>query len=548
MSGPRAGQAPAVLILGGGIMQLPAVRIAKEMGWDVSVAALRIDEPIAALADRCVEVDLSEPRAVEAEARRLMSASGLDGVFTAGTDFSTTVAWVAERLGLPGIPYTAALDATDKARMRARLREAGVPCPRFAVVPAGAAGEAGSRAAGLSGEELSFPMVVKPVDNMGARGVRRVDTEQELQEALVGAWGQSRSRRAIVEDYLEGPELSLDAVIYDGRVTICGVADRHITFAPWFVEMGHTLPSALDPGIVREAQEVFGRGVRALGLKHGAAKGDVKITARGAVVGEIAARLSGGYMSGWTFPLATGVEVTAAALRLAVGLPPGDLSPRVRHVSAERAFISIPGRVLSVSGLEEARAVEGVREVFLRVHAGQELELPINNMGKCGNVISAASTREEAVGAAEQAARRVLVRLEPGFESTERFLSEAPGEGRAAFAEVSARLLRAVGALPEPPARLPEPGQPLRLLVPPGLETEQARDWHSGTLAETVQAVCRATGAQPLGESAAEAAHLGRAFWRALLKGGVQAGVYVVDSLRASGGVPGRGWSHLARS
>ncbi|MBN1837939.1 MAG: ATP-grasp domain-containing protein [Spirochaetales bacterium] len=586
MSGAPEGERPAVLILGGGIMQLPAVRIAREMGWEVSVAALRIDEAIAGLANRCVEVDLSDPGAVETAARRLLGESRLEGVFTAGTDFSTTVAWVAERLGLPGVPYAAALDATDKARMRLRFREAGVPCPRFAVLPAPeaaggtapeaaggtapeaaggtapeAAGGTAPEAAGgtavrqpggvlrADGLELSFPVVVKPVDNMGARGVRRVDSEEGLQAALAAAWAQSRSRRAIVEDYLEGPELSLDAVIYRGRITICGVADRHIAFAPFFVEMGHTLPSGLDPKAVREAEEVFRRGIRALGLHHGAAKGDVKITPRGAMVGEIAARLSGGYMSGWTFPLASGVEVTASALRLAVGLPPGDLSPRLARVSAERAFISIPGRIQTMTGLEEAGALAGVREVFLRVHAGEDVDLPINNMGKCGNVISAADTRTEAVQAAEQAARRILVRLAPGVERTERFLAEGFREGRVAFAGAARELLRAVDGHPDRPGPLPVSGRPLRLLMPGGLLRQaQVRDWHGGTLEEALEAVCRATGAQPALEPEEGAANLGRAFWRGVLKGGVQAGVYLIDTLRASGGVPGRAWSYLTRS
>jgi len=555
VNGSGSGRRTTVLILGGGIMQLPAVRAARAMGWQAVVAALRIEPGIAELADRCLEVDVSDVEAVESAARSLTREPGLDGVFTAGTDFSATVAWVAERLGLPGIPYQAALDATDKARMRARLREAGVPGPGFAVLAAGGQADgrqaAGGQAAGGQAQrppELRFPLVVKPVDNMGARGVRRVDSDQELRAALDAAWAQSRSRRAIVEDYLEGPELSLDALIHEGRITVCGVADRHIVFSPYFVEMGHTMPSALDVETLRQAEEVFRRGIRALGLEQGAAKGDIKLASRGAVVGEIAARLSGGYMSGWTFPLASGVDLTGAALRLAVGLPPGDLTPRLSRVSAERAFVSIPGRVERIVGLEEAAAVAGVQEVFLRVRAGQEVELPINNMGKCGNVISAADTRRKAVEAAETAARRILVRLAPGSESTERFLSGRLQEGWRAFPEPSRGLVRALARLPQQVGEPPCAGRPLRILVPPGLGGESCRDWHGGTLREALEAVCRAVGAQPAEEPEAGATNLGGPFWRGLLKGGVQAGVYLLDTLRASGGVPGTAWSYLARS
>ena len=283
-------------------------------------------------------------------ARGLRGRHGLDGVFTAGTDFSTTVAAVAEGLGLPGLPV-AVTQGGHRQGADAHACCGSTACPARASSP----WRSPDDCAGVDGR-MPFPLVVKPVDNMGARGVRRVDSRAELEEAVALALQASRTRRALVEEYLEGPELSIDAITWQGRITLCGVADRHIRFPPYFVEMGHTMPTALEAAQVRRAAEVFRRGVRALGIDGGAAKGDVKVTARGAFIGEIAARLSGGYMSGWTFPFSSGVEVTAAALRIAVGLPPGSMRPARRWTSAERAFISIPGIVAAVEGEEEIRA------------------------------------------------------------------------------------------------------------------------------------------------------------------------------------------------
>jgi len=358
-----------ILILGGGVMQLPSVRIAKRRGWKVIVAAARISEEIEALADGTEAVDLRDREAVTAAAMRTRRKHGLDGVFTAGTDFSTTVAWVAEKLSLPGVSYACALAATDKARMRETLDRQGVPGARFFTV---------EREQQKPPSGFAFPLVVKPVDNMGARGVRRVDDEGQLRRAVSEALKQSGSSRAIVEEYLEGPELSFDAVASNGEITICGIADRHICFAPYFVEMGHTMPSALEDSLLQAAGDVFVRGIRALGIENGAAKGDIKITSRGPVVGEIAARLSGGYMSGWTYPLSCGVEVTEAALNIALGDPPGDLEPSRDWVSAERAFISIPGRVGALEGLEQARSEPWIEELFLRTAAGEMVQLPVN--------------------------------------------------------------------------------------------------------------------------------------------------------------------------
>ena len=149
--------------------------------------------------------------------------------------------------------------------------------------------------------------------------------------------------------------------MYRGHVTVCGIADRHISFPPAFVEIGHTMPTDLDTAAVRQIEDAFESGIRAIGIDNGAAKGDIKLTPRGAMIGEIAARLSGGYMSGWTFPLSSGVEVTEAALNIAVGLPPGDLTPRFSRTCAERGIISIPGVVASVEGESTARGIPGWR-------------------------------------------------------------------------------------------------------------------------------------------------------------------------------------------
>ncbi|HRZ89974.1 MAG TPA: hypothetical protein P5117_10890, partial [Spirochaetia bacterium] len=179
-----------IFILGAGVMQIPALRIAKERGWRV-VAADGSDKAVGIpFADEFLHIDLKDRPALEEAARRLRENGGLDGVMTAGTDFSASVAWVAEKLGLPGIPFETALNASDKSRMRAVFSAAGVPSPRFSVLSR-------SDSPAALPDFLVFPLVVKPVDNMGARGCRLVRDGTELAEALADAHGHSRSGRAI---------------------------------------------------------------------------------------------------------------------------------------------------------------------------------------------------------------------------------------------------------------------------------------------------------------------------------------------------------------
>ncbi|MDR3341692.1 MAG: ATP-grasp domain-containing protein [Treponema sp.] len=535
-----------LLILGAGVMQGPAINIAKELGLETVVVDADPRAPWVSMADRFEQVDLKDKAGIEALGHALKTAGGLAGIMTAGTDFSATVAWTAERLGLPGIPYEASLNASDKERMRRCFKAAGVPSPEFIVL--------------TSAEDmrvpLPYPLVVKPVDNMGARGCRRVDTSEGLPPAVLDALRFSRSGRVIVEAYMEGPEFSVDAIVYKGEVIICGLADRHIFFPPYFIEMGHTMPTMVDAETAGALLATFIQGIKALGLATdtavGAAKGDIKLTPSGPMIGEIAARLSGGYMSGWTYPYSSGVEPTRGAILVALGKVPEGLSPTRSWTSAERAFISIPGTVRSIHGTEKAKAIEYVQDLFLRIEPGSRVRFPENNVTKCGNIISAAPSRALAVDAAEQAARSILIRLEASDDETEQFLTPlssflTPPYPPDAFT-LPGNLQDLLAALPESEDA---PGQDLPML--PGLNGEVLllpfpeftgsglTDYTGRTVAASIEAVRLVTGLPlPLAEEAGTTGVktgdqkdgtliLGHRFWAALIRGGYQGAAYFVE-------------------
>ena len=510
-----------VFILGAGVMQIPAIRTAAEMGWTVVVADANPAAPGADLADHFLAVDLKDQEGLAAAARGIRAEFGLDGVFTAGTDFSASVAWVAQELGLPGISFETALKASDKLKMREAFAAAGVSSPRH--VAATASDDPAIAAAGLA-----FPLVVKPADSMGSRGCRLVHDAAGLVAAIDAALPHSRSGRAIVEDYIEGPEFSIDALVHDGEIHIRGVADRHIHFAPHFVELGHTMPSAYPPQVIDEVLRVFRQAVRALGINLGAAKGDMKYCpARGgAVVGEIAARLSGGYMSGWTYPYASGVDVTREALRLCVGLPldPAHGDPDRGWVSAERAFISLPGKVASIFGCVGAERLPYVKQLFLRVAPGDRVVFPTNNVEKCGNAISQAPTRAEAEGAAEAAAGMVLIRLAPDDPETELFLSSAPRHSAFSVVGDAAKELAAMPDHVDRAVAGPGPVAPFARA-----ESVEGRDWSGRGFAESA-ALALEFAARRQGPDIAAPGVLAGRFWRALARGGLQAALYVLDT------------------
>jgi hypothetical protein len=413
------------------------------------------------------------------------------------------------------------------------------------------------RAAGLT-----LPLVVKPADSMGARGCRLAKSPADLEAAIAAALPHSRSGRAIVEEYMEGPEFSIDAIVVDGRITIRGIADRYIAFSPYFVELGHTMPSSYGREIVDEVCRVFCAGVRALGITRGAAKGDMKWCPErgGAMVGEIAARLSGGYMSGWTYPYASGIEVTREALEVAAGLSPSPAASDRGWVSAEKAFISIPGRVAAVLGLRAAEASPYVKNVFTRVAPGETCVFPSNNVEKCGNVIAQAPDRSSAEAAAEAAIAGILVRLEPANPETEAFLAgrwpasirneDGTGWPAEAFSPPEA-LLEAIRSLPDYLAAPSDSKAPLVLDLPPsfGAADYAEKDWSGRGFLESARLALAIAGAGLIDAGQVEAVSdpavsgpagegrvLGSRFWLALLRGGAQAALYTLDTEAGGGG------------
>jgi len=522
-----------ILILGAGLMQKPVITLAKEMGLEAVVVDADPQAVCVPLADRFEKIDLKDKDALEAFARSLQNDGGLSAVMTAGTDFSASVAWVAEKLGLPGIPYETALNASDKERMRRRFKEAGVPSPDFFIVHRSDAAKDA-----LPKLPFPFPVVVKPVDNMGARGCRRADSEEELRTALKDALAFSRSGRAIVEEFMEGPEFSVDAIVYQGEITICGLADRHIYFPPYFIEMGHTMPTDLPKDQAEWLLSVFKAGVQALNITNGAAKGDIKLTPRGPMIGEIAARLSGGYMSGWTYPYASGVEPTRAAISVALGEAPNNLEPLRNWTSAERAFISIPGQVAEVYGLDEAREIPGVQDVFSRISKGSRVQFPENNVTKCGNVISLLPDREEAIQVAEDAARRIWIRLAAPNQETSEYLypdlyteeNPFPPPAFVLSPELKQELL-SISEIEAPYDHVLS-GH-IGLLPFQSFLDAPLRDYHGRKPTECLEILRTITGLELpiLSTQSQDWAILGRRFWQAFVRGSYQGALYYVDEL-----------------
>lgn len=526
-----------LLMLGGSLLQLPAIRMAREEGWKIILADGNADALARPWVDYFEHVDLKDRDGLLLMARRYFERGCLHAVFTAATDFSASVAWVSEALGLPGIPFEVALNASNKLRMRRIFQEKGIPSPAFVEI---ASGEAEPLAAIT---KLTLPVVVKPIDNMGARGVKRLDDWSELGSAIADARGFSRHGSVLIEEFIQGSEYSIDSLVVDGKLIPCGVAIRHVCFPPHFVEVGHTLPSDLLPSQEKQLIEVFSAAVAALGITNGCAKGDVFFTPQGPMIGEIAARLSGGYMSGWTFPLSSGLELTRAALYVAMGLALPVMLPTLQRVSAERALIAIPGRVAVIDGVDQARAAPAIEAVFMRTQIGDRTIFPRNNVEKAGNVIAVHADRQTACRLAEAAVAQVFFRMQAADAVTDAWMFDRKSQSVGAYLLLRKQLESMMTNRPVLAEKIDFKNSVLLIsdfshqLMDQNILAE--KDWSWRSLQDCLGWIT----AQNMVEFVARKFSLiDLVFWSALATGGLSGAIYVIDTVTALNGPTRSGW------
>jgi biotin carboxylase len=348
------------------------------------------------------------------EAARVHAARArLDGVLGTTRRVSPASAMIADALGLPGPSLVAAHCVADRLAMKVRLRAAGVPVPWSARVwgPSALRQIAGASAASL---------VVKPVDGWAARGVVRLRPGVDLGWAHRVAVLSSPSGRAMVEAYAEGRQLSVVSLVSNGAVAIVDVAERsteaHERFAPFVLDAGHERPVLLSADQHDALDALLRASVAALGVGSAVVTSEIVLGSSGPVLVDLELGLVDGRRVAHEIPLATGIDVVGAALRLALGEPlAGDtLAPRWLRPVAERAVFGTPGTVVAVRDVELAARDDGVTLVEMLVAPGSRVLPPTSNLCRGGAVVATGESREPAVARAVAAAARIHIVTTPG--------------------------------------------------------------------------------------------------------------------------------------
>ncbi len=389
------------MIIGASVLQLPAILKAKEMGLHVAVVDYNPQAIGIPYADKYYNASTMDEDAVLAAAKEYQP----DGIMTLATDMPMRgVSKASDKLHLHSINYETAVKATDKYDMIKAFKANDVPSPWFFVADT-------LEELKIHEPDVTFPCIIKPTDNAGSHGVAKVHSFQELLDNYEYAHSCSRHGKVIVEEYLDGPEVSVEVMVLDGRVNILQITDKITTEAPHFVELGHTQPSRLPMATQEAIRNVTVAACHAIGIDKGPAHVEMKVTQRGPVMIELGARMGGDNITTHLVPLSTGIDMVGSTIKVALGEKP-DIEPTLHCGSAIRYFQVPFGTIRSIEGVEEAMKAPGVKQITFTKGVGEE-STPIHcSNDRIGFVIAQGATAEEAVKACEEAMKRVVIEIE----------------------------------------------------------------------------------------------------------------------------------------
>ena len=431
-----------MMILGASALQVPAIKKAKELGYLI----ILVDYDENAVGFELADVKLVVSTLDQEEVYRQALIYEPDVVITSTSDGPVrTAAYVNEKLGKrPDLSYENSLCATMKNNMRDRLKQCGVPIPKYYEA---------KDFAGFSEavDRLNGRCIVKPADNAGSRGVVLLDEprqavdlltsdgifvecvnqenvleerkrrlhayEKRLNEIMNLTYHYSRSNSrngtVMVEEYMQGPEVSVEVMVVEGEPHILTITDKYITPPPYFVELAHCEPSRLSTKIQDQIREVAVQAVKAVGIENAPAHVEIKVTKGGPKIVELAARLGGDFITSRLVPLSTGIDMVGASVVLATGQEP-DLTPKWNRGAAIH-FIHAKeeqnGVLERITVPEAFYGAEGVEEITLYKKPGETVQGTRSSNDRLGHVITVGETPEEAMERGDQILAQIGVEI-----------------------------------------------------------------------------------------------------------------------------------------
>ena len=309
------------------------------------------------------------------------------GVITTATDKPLVMmARVAEALHLPFYSVKTAQWSTDKYQMKQRFMLGGVPFAK---------GKLAKTIDDVS--DFVFPVIVKPRDNSGSRGVKLCCDKQELQECINEALEFSHLDTVLVEEFIEGQEYSIESIHFDGKSKVIQFTEKKTTDFPYNVELGHMQPARLSDEMKDEIREIIEKIAKALNFNNCGSHTELKIGSRGITVIETSPRFGGDFITSTLVPLSTGLNIDDLLIEISIGnkLSDKDLQP-VKNRCSGVVFFNLPeGKIEKIGNLDKLKTIKGLHFYYFGLKEGDVVKKIKNSLDRYGDAVFVADTREE---------------------------------------------------------------------------------------------------------------------------------------------------------
>lgn len=329
-----------IAIIGASYLQEPLIEKAKSLGLETHVFAWEAGDVGEKSADRFYPISITEKERILEECQKI----GIDGICSISSDLAAiTVNYVADMMKLTGNSPECVERTTNKYHMRQCFEENGDPSPAYFRV--GSAEE-------LEGKDITFPAIVKPVDRSGSRGITKVYDRSQLAGAIEDALSVGFEKKAIIEEFVEGTEYSVEYISWEGDHHFLALTKKYTTGSPHFIETGHLEPAPVDDMVLARIKGVVEHALCSVGLRYGASHTEVIVTEAGDIkLVETGGRMGGDNIGSSLVELSTGYDFLKGVIDVALGIAP---APATEH----KGYAGIR----FICGREDIRVLERVRK------------------------------------------------------------------------------------------------------------------------------------------------------------------------------------------
>lgn len=372
----------AILIFGVGELQLSIINRANAMGL-FTVGIDPCEDAFAKNACQAFEVVGGQDYEGTLAVAKKYNVSA---VVTAATDKPLVMmARIAKELNLPFYSVETAQWSTDKYQMKQRFIEGGVPCAQGRLIHS--ADEA---------KNLFFPVICKPRDNSGSRGVKLCRDVNELQECIDEALDNSKLDTVLVEEFIEGREFSIETLHYEGKTDVIQFTEKKTTEFPYNVELGHKQPANLTDHERQQIREIISKIAACMNFENCPSHTELKVNDRGIFVIETSPRLGGDYITSTLTPLSTGINLEDQLLHIALGEKVDTTTGRVNKASAV-CFLSLPeGEVAAIDKrIYDVASFSGIFSFNIKLKVGDKVNKITSSLNRYGQFIVSGESRKD---------------------------------------------------------------------------------------------------------------------------------------------------------